>query len=160
MAVKLFLPLLFLIGAFGPACAQETPYTIPEFTFYQLDETPFTREDLSKTSNIVFVFFSTTCHHCQDETQAMGERFSDFSQSTLYFISREPKADIVKFMNSYGKALKGKPNVKVLQDPASEFVLKFNPTQYPSVYIYSPTRQLVKHFSGETPVEEIIAVLK
>src|SRR5690606_40099222 len=110
--------------------------------------------DLSRTTHIVFVFFSTTCHHCQDETQAMGKNFSDFSQSTLYFISREEKGEIEKFMNVYGKDLKDKANVHVLRDPRSEFIVKFSPSQYPSVYVYTPTRRLVKHFSGETPIEE------
>lgn len=157
---KIILAFLLSAGIAGGAHAQNPPYVIPEFTFYQLDDTPFTRDDLTKTSNIVFVFFSTTCHHCQNETRAMGEHFGDFSQSTLYFISKEGKDDIRKFMDIYGKTIKDKPNVHVLRDPQSEFVLKFNPTQYPSVYIYTPTRQLVKHFSGETPIGEITAALK
>lgn len=160
MHSKVILSIVLFFGAAVFACAQEGPYTIPEFTFYKLDDTPFTRNDLTKTSNIVFVFFSTTCHHCQDETRAMGEHFDAFNQSTLYFISKEKKNDVLKFMEAYGKELKDKPNVHVLLDPQSEFVLKFNPTQYPSVYIYTPTRQLVKRFSGETPIEEITAALK
>src|SRR3546814_20286875 len=120
----LFALLLCILTA-GPSLAQDPPYVIPEFTFYRMDNTPFTRNDLSKTSNIVFVFFSTTCHHCQDETRAMGEHFENFNQSTLYFISREGKAEIQKFMEVYGKALKGKANVQVLRDPQSAFVLKF-----------------------------------
>ncbi|QEC53943.1 AhpC/TSA family protein [Anseongella ginsenosidimutans] len=160
MCRKIIVSFLFFFCAGAFAHAQEIPYTIPEFTFYKMDDTPFTREDLSRTSNIVFVFFSTTCHHCQDETRAMGEHSGDFDQSTLYFISKENKSDIRKFMDTYGKQLKDKSNVHVLRDPQSEFVLKFNPTQYPSVYIYTPTRQLVKHFSGETPISEITAALK
>ncbi|HYH55566.1 MAG TPA: hypothetical protein VD772_03080, partial [Anseongella sp.] len=58
---------LFSAGA-APAGAQQAPYVIPEFTFYKLDDTPFTRDQLSRTSNIVFVFFSVTCDHCQRET--------------------------------------------------------------------------------------------
>lgn len=157
---KLIVVFLLSVGAAGLAHAQNPPYVIPEFTFYRLDDTPFTRDDLTRTSNIVFVFFSTTCHHCQNETRAMGEHFDAFSQSTLYFISKEDKGDIRKFMEVYGKTIKDQPNVHVLRDPRSEFVLKFNPTQYPSVYIYTPTRQLVKHFSGETPIGEITAALK
>lgn len=160
MCRKIIIFLLFFTGLAGFIQAQNVPYSIPEFTFYKLDGSPFTRDDLTRTNNIIFVFFSTTCHHCQDETRAMGENFADFSQATLYFISKEKKSDILAFMDEYGKVLKDKPNVQVLQDPRSEFVLKFNPTQYPSVYIYSPTRQLVKHFSGETPIEEITAILK
>ncbi|HYH57045.1 MAG TPA: hypothetical protein VD772_10560, partial [Anseongella sp.] len=85
--------------------------------------------------------------------------YAHFSQSTLYFISKDSKDDIRRFMNKYGKELLGKPNVNVLHDPQSEFVLKFHPSKYPAVYIYSPTRQLVKHFSGETPIAEITGAL-
>lgn len=160
MHYRFLLSLLLMGCSAGPAATQNAPYTIPEFTFYRMDDTPFTRNDLSRTTHIVFVFFSTTCHHCQDETRAIGENFSDFSQSTLYFISREEKGEIEQFMNVYGKDLKDKANVHVLRDPRSEFIVKFSPSQYPSVYVYTPTRRLVKHFSGETPIEEITAVLK
>lgn len=159
MQFRILLALMLFTGSTLPAAAQEVPYVIPEFTFYKLDDTPFTRDQLTKTSNIVFVFFSTTCDHCQRETVAMGENYQHFSQSTLYFVSKDSKSDISKYMDTYGKELKGKANVNVLYDPQSEFVLKFHPRQYPSIYIYTPTRQLRKHFNGETPIEEVIAEL-
>src|SRR3546814_16909623 len=124
----LFALLLCILTA-GPSLAQDPPYVIPEFTFYRMDNTPFTRNDLSKTSNIVFVFFSTTCHHCQDETRAMGEHFKNFNQSTLSFISREGKHEIQTFMDVSGKTLTGKTNVKVLRNPKRAYMLKLKKTK-------------------------------
>lgn len=149
-----------LTGLTHRANAQRAPYMIPEFSFFRLDDTPFTREDLEKGKQTVFIFFSTTCDHCQRETEAISKNFNDFSQASLYFVSKDSKSDIRKYMDTYGKGLWDKPSVTVLYDPRSEFVLKFNPSKYPSIYIYAPTRQLVKHFDGETPVAEIIGVVK
>lgn len=143
------------------ANAQRAPYVIPEFSFFRLDDdAPFTREDLEKGKQTVFIFFSTTCDHCQRETEAISKNFGDFSQASLYFVSKDSKSDIRKYMDTYGKTLWDQPSVTVLYDPRSEFVLKFNPSKYPSIYVYTPTRQLVKHFDGETPIAEIIGVVK
>lgn len=71
-------------------------------------------------------------------------------------VSMDEAPAIKKFMNSYGKLLNNKKNVTLLQDKDRQFIPRFMPTRYPAIFIYSPQGKLIKYFSGEIDIKEII----
>jgi hypothetical protein len=55
-------------------------------------------------------------------------------------------------MSKYGKNLKDKKNVTILQDPQYEFMRKFRPRKYPSMFLYSAKKELIMYDDNEKNV--------
>lgn len=150
--------ILLMVSCFS-VMAQRSVNTLPEFKFVKMDGTPFTKSNIKPLEKSILIYFDPTCDHCQKETDEIGKRYNDFKNVSFYLISRSSKTDVSTFMRTYGKRINGKKNVMALLDPNSEFMMKFAPTQYPSIYVYSKGR-LIKFFSGTTNVNEILAATK
>ena len=56
---------------------------------------------------------------------------------------------IAAFMGKYGENLKDKKNVTILQDPKYDFMLKFKPRKYPSIFLYSAKKELIMYDDNE-----------
>lgn len=160
---KLLTIFLFSILAIQ-ACTSQTaatnsraPKQVPEFTFYTLKgNQAVSRTSLALTGNIVFVFFDPGCSHCRVDIKAMGDNFEKIKGANFYLVSQQDPALVTDFMNTYGKGLQNRDNVTVLLDRNFEFLAKFNPVQYPSVYVYGQDRALKTYFDGEQPIDFII----
>ena len=139
--LKLIIFLLCLLAAFESP-AQTPAQTIPEFTFYRLDKTPFTNKNVTNGKEVLFIFFDVTCDHCQHTISTLNKRISECQKISIYLISLEDKIAITKFFNQYGKNLPGQKNVTILQDSKEQFITQFNPRKYPSVFLYSAQKKL------------------
>ena len=118
---------------------------IPHFEFFRLNNAPFTDNDLPKDKIIFFMFVDPDCDHCQEAIKQIGEKFQSFRKTAVYIISISGKDKINQFMNTYGSKLKGQKNVTILQDKLQQFISKFNPMRYPSMFLYSPERKLIDY---------------
>jgi thiol-disulfide isomerase/thioredoxin len=151
---------LFLLLTCGfSAMAQKAGSVLPEFKFVKMDGTAFTKSQIKPQEKSILIYFDPTCEHCQKEAEEIGKRYLDFKNVSFYLVSTAPKAEINMFMQTYGKKINGKKNVMTFLDPNHEFMIKFAPTQYPAIYVYSQGK-LVKYFSGTTNVNEILAATK
>ncbi|WP_157970367.1 TlpA family protein disulfide reductase [Albibacterium indicum] len=162
--MKRTLLIFSLIILIGSACSNSKPANVPEmvpeFTFFNIvDNQPITRTSLAIEGNVVFLFFDTGCIHCRNEIAMMGENFDQFKNATFYMVSQQDKAIVADFMNTYGKGLQGKPNVHVLLDNRYEFLAKFQPVQYPALYVYGPDRKLKSYLDGENGLDKILAAV-
>lgn len=136
------------------------PVEIPAFTFFKLDDnTPFTQRELPASGRVVLVFFDPGCGHCQEEAEAIGNNLDKFKDASFYFIAMQDKPLIQAFVDKYGKKLTGKKNVTFLHDGNYEFISKFNPAEYPSLYVYSANKRLVKYLHGPKKINTILAVV-
>lgn len=149
-----FCAALLLVGCNDASSQQQK---MPDFTFTRLDEHPFKKSDIDSSKNSVLILFDTSCSHCQAEIADIGKKYNSFKNVNFYLITLDEKKEIDIFMNKYGKVLKNKPNVTLLKDSFREFIPKFNPTKYPSVYVYSTNLTLIEYFGGETDVKKIVA---
>ncbi|HCN83558.1 MAG TPA: hypothetical protein DIT07_08030 [Sphingobacteriaceae bacterium] len=149
---------LLMVSCFS-VMAQKTVTVLPDFKFVKMDGTLFTKTQLKPQEKSIFIYFDPTCEHCQKEADEIGKRYNDFKNVSFYLISTSPKTEVNTFMQTYGKKINGKKNVMPLLDPNREFMIKFAPTQYPAIYVYSQGK-LIKYFSGTTNVNEILAATK
>jgi len=155
----LFLPIL-ICGSCASSNPSNAPETVPEFTFFNIvDDQPVMRTSLAIEGNVVFLFFDTGCIHCRNEITLMSENFSKFENATFYLVSQQDKAIVTDFMTSYGKNLQNKPNVHVLLDKRYEFLSKFQPIQYPAIYVYGPDRKLKSYIDGENELGKIVEAI-
>jgi peroxiredoxin len=141
------LVLLLLVSAI--VSAQGPAKTIPEFSFFKLNKNSFTNKDLEPGKMLFFVFFDTDCDHCQHGMQYINQHYQEFKKTALYLITLDSQEKITGFMNKYGNNLKDKKNVTILQDPKYEFMRKFRPIKYPSIFLYSAKKELIMYDDNE-----------
>lgn len=139
---------LFLM-VFLPVCAQHPSVLIPEFKFFRLNGQPFTDRNLEMGKLSFFIFFDVTCDHCQRAIQQINQHYKECGKAAVYLISLDSQVDIKKFINDYGPALTGEKNVTLLQDRQNEFIRKFGPRKYPSLFLYSSRKKLLLYDDNE-----------
>lgn len=151
----------------GAASPQPTPSAqpasvIPDFTFYILRSgIQFTKTDLAKKGNLVFILFDPTCGHCQQEASHLGKHYDEVKDANFYFVSMNDPALMSTFLETHAKPLVGKAKVELLYDRNADFINKFHiPSQYPAVYIYGSDGQLKEYWDGERDIADMIVAIR
>jgi thioredoxin-related protein len=137
--------------------AQNPAATIPDFTFFKLNRSPFTSKDLELGKRTFFVFFDSDCEHCQHAVLNISKHYQEFKKTNIYLITLDSQEKISHFMTEYGSHLIDKKNVMILQDLKNDFLTKFKPRKYPSMFLFSPTGKLISYEDNE---ENIFSILK
>jgi peroxiredoxin len=156
--LSLIIFVLCLFSAFDSS-AQTPAQTIPEFTFYKLDKTPFTNKNVIPGKEVLFIFFDVTCDHCQHTIGTLSKRISECSKISIYLISLEDKTAINNFFNQYGKNLPSQKNVTILQDSKNQFITQFGPRKYPSVFLYSAQKKLLLYDDEDQYLEKFFKIV-
>ena len=63
-------------------------------------------------------------------------------------------------MGKYGVKLKDKKNVTLLQDKQFQFISKFQPKKYPSMFLYSPDKKLIDYEDNDESVFRFLKLIK
>jgi thiol-disulfide isomerase/thioredoxin len=129
--------------------AQTPAATIPDFKFFKSDKSSFTQQQLEKGKMIFFVFFDTECEHCQHAIGYINQHFKEFSKAAVYLITLDAPEKVTPFMARYGNGLMNKKNVILLRDINNEFLPKFRPRKYPSLFLYSAQKKLLLYDDEE-----------
>jgi peroxiredoxin len=129
--------------------AQVPAQTIPAFTFKKLNKEAFSNKELEPGKRLFFVFFDAECDHCQRSVQYIDQHYREFKKTAIYLITLDSVAKVITFMNKYGSNLKDKKNVTILQDTQNEFIRKFGPRKYPSLFLYSAKKELILYEDNE-----------
>lgn len=140
--------------------AQRPAATVPDFDFYKLDNRTFTKKDLDPSKNLLFIFFDVTCEHCHKAIQQFNNRHIELEKTAVYLISLDTKPTIINFLNSNAKNLTEMKNVMILQDLKNEFITRFQPRKYPSIFLYSPQKKLIMYDDEEKNVPKFLEKLK
>lgn len=139
----------FIFMTVTPVFAQIPAKTIPSFTFKKLDKTEFSNRNLQAGKFLFFAFFDTHCDQCQRAIQYINQNYEQFKNTNIYLVTLDSADKIKPFMNSYGKGLNKKRNVLILQDTRNEFINKFGPRKYPSLFLYSAKKELILYEDNE-----------
>jgi peroxiredoxin len=153
------LSIIFCLLLFYTSSAQTPAQTIPAFTFYKLDKTPFTNKNVTNGKEVLFIFFDVTCDHCQHTISTLSKRISECQKIAIYLISLEDKTAITNFFNQYGKNLPGQKNVTILQDSKNQFITQFGPRKYPSVFLYSAQKKLRLYDDEDQYLEKFFKII-
>lgn len=139
--------------------AQRPAETIPDFTFYKLDNTPFTNKNVPDGKQIFFVFFDVTCDHCHHTIKALSTHINEFEGISIYLITLDKKEKLDRFFNEYGKNLVTNKNVLILQDLRNLFIKQFGPSKYPSVFLYSSSKKLILYSDEDQHLEKFLKLV-
>ena len=143
---KTVLLILFVtinVSAQGPA------KIVPSFTFKKLDKSTFSNNNLEPGNFLFFIFFDIECDHCHRSISYINHHYKEFKKTAIYLITLDSADKIKPFINKYGIGLQGKKNVAILQDTNNEFIQKFGPRKYPSLFLYSEKKELMLYEDNE-----------
>lgn len=143
--INIIFLLLVCFGVEAQVSEKPPAQTIPEFKFFRFDNTPFTNKDLPPGKMVFFMFFDSECDHCQNAIKNIGNQYQSFKKIPIFLISIDDQNKINHFMETYGNKLKGQKNVSILQDKLQQFISKFNPRRYPSMFLYSSEKKLIDY---------------
>lgn len=156
---KFPLLLAFILCAFI-VTAQKPAEKIPSFQFYRLDGSSFTNSSLAKNQLVFFCFFDVTCSHCQRAIAGINRQYRQFKSTALYLVSLDGKDDIKAFLERFGPTLTHQKNVTVLRDQQNEFIYRFRPQKYPSLFLYSKKHALLLYSDDENSIGKFAAKIK
>lgn len=148
--MKLAFKMLIIFSlTISTASAQPPALTIPDFNFFRLDKSVFTNKNLEPDKMLFFLFFDSDCEHCRHAMMNLNQHYQEYKKAVIYLISLDDKEKINQFINKYGPNLNGKKNVTLLQDLKNEFIDKFKPRKYPSMFLYSAEKKLIDYEDNE-----------
>ncbi|HEU5365290.1 MAG TPA: redoxin domain-containing protein [Hanamia sp.] len=132
--------------------------TIPEFTVYKApDSTAFTRNDLHKKKNTIFVIFSPDCEHCQRETEMLTQNINKFKNTQFVMVTYLPWEEMIAFYHHY--KISNYPQITMARDTKFFFPVFFKVRNLPSIFVYDKKGNLKKSFEGDVKPETILAEL-
>lgn len=157
IGIYLFVSLFvsFSLQAQPPAPAKK----IPEFQFYQFNGKPFGRSQLVKDKLLFIVFFDVTCDHCQHAFQQINAHYAAFKNVGMYLVSLDSEAAMANFLTRFAPNLIGKPNVTLLRDVNNEFIQRFTPRKYPSMFLYNARQQLLLYYDEPEKFPNFLRVI-
>lgn len=134
---------IFFLGILSVNCFAQPASTIPEFTLYRQDKSSFTNKDLNKEKLLFFLFFDVRCEHCLHAMQTINKRYAEMNNTVIHLITLDKPEEVNAFLNRNGKNLVGKSNVMLFYDLRNEFIIRFKPKKYPSIFLYTPQQTLL-----------------
>lgn len=131
--------------------------TVPPFNFQRLDNgKPFTEADLTKGKKLMFLFFDAECSHCQDAVSIYNKEEKKLNDAAIYMITKNTATSAAEFLKRYAPSLSKKKNVTILYDGSNQFIARFLPKKYPSMFLYDKNRKLVIYSDEEKDIATII----
>lgn len=153
---------LFCIKGFAQA-EEETPVylrfpTVPQFTVYKApDSTAFSREDLKKKKEVLFMVFSPDCEHCQHETEELLANIEKFKNTQIVMVTYLPYEEMMAFYKNYKIA--NYPQITMARDTKFFFPVYFKVKNLPSIFLYDKKGDFKKSFEGSVKIDSIAAEL-
>ncbi len=127
---------------------------LPAFKFYALkDSSVFTPDSIPNKQQILFIYFNTTCDHCQHETEELIKYIEYFKGISIVMVSREDRASIQAFATKYELM---KNHITVLMDSEGKIHDYFDFAYIPMIRLYDKKRRLIAAFSEQAHVLELL----
>ena len=132
--------------------------TLPQFTIYKAsDSTTFTRDDLQKRKQTIFIIFSPDCEHCQHETEALIANIDKFKDVQIVMVEYLAYEEMKKFYINY--KIENYPNITMGRDAKFFLPIFFKVESLPAIYVYDKKGNFKQAFSGSVKMDKIAAAL-
>jgi glutaredoxin len=132
--------------------------TLPSFKILSLDSSLcLNTNNIQAGKNMVFLYFSPDCEHCQQQTKEILKHHDNFKNSSIYMITNESIEETKMFSRAF--RLDTVPNIFVGKDYNYSFYRAFLPPSTPFLAIYGRKKQLKRIYSGETDIHSIIKII-
>lgn len=155
--MKQFLIAFLLIS--GMATAQVK--NIPDFKFVRMDNgVEFTSKNLTPGKKTFFIFFDTECPHCFRAITEYNKNHQSMNNLNIVIVTRDRKDVAMEFLKRVGPILHTKKNAVVVLDAYNQFIGRFLPKKYPSMFLFGANRQLILYSDEESDIPTFINFFK
>lgn len=120
--------------------------------------TKYTKEDIPKKKQVLIVFFSPDCEHCQHEAEEMVTHKEDFKNIQVIMVSTYPFYRLKEFAENYG--LSNLKNVVIAKDPNYFLLTFYSIHSFPYMALYNKKGGLIETMEGSRPIEKVIDAFK
>lgn len=135
--------------------------SLPEFRFFRMDNgAEVTHRNVTPGKKTLFVFFDTECPHCRVAITEYNHQQAKLNDINVFLITRDQKNVVNAFLKEVGSKLIAKKNVTVLADNQNQFIGKFLPKKFPSMFLFGANRQLMIYTDEEKDIPVILEKIK
>lgn len=146
---------------FVTASAFSQVRSLPEFRFFRMDNgAEVTHRNVTPGKKTLFVFFDTECPHCRVAITEYNHQQAKLNDINVFLITRDQKNVVNAFLKEVGSKLIAKKNVTVLADNQNQFIGKFLPKKFPSMFLFGANRQLMIYTDEEKDIPVILEKIK
>lgn len=146
---------------FVTASAFSQVRSLPEFRFFRMDNgAEVTHRNVTPGKKTLFVFFDTECPHCRVAITEYNHQQAKLNDINVFLITRDQKNVVNAFLKEVGSKLIAKKNVTVLADNQNQFIGKFLPKKFPSMFLFGANRQLIIYTDEEKDIPVILEKIK
>ena len=146
---------------FVTASAFSQVRSLPEFRFFRMDNgAEVTHRNVTPGKKTLFVFFDTECPHCRVAITEYNHQQAKLNDINVFLITRDQKNVVNTFLKEVGSKLIAKKNVTVLADNQNQFIGKFLPKKFPSMFLFGANRQLMIYTDEEKDIPVILEKIK
>lgn len=114
----------------------------------------FSKHSVASCKYTVISYFSPDCDHCQYMAKQIVIHREDFKNTCILMITPAKLEAAKLFASNYG--LENLSFVNVGTDPSFKFYKIFGSTVMPSFYVYGPDKKLLRKYTGETKIQNLI----
>lgn len=155
--VATFCFFLFLFfSAFLGCKSYSSGLKMAEFSFIDLDDKPFTQQDLRQEKPTAMLFFNPTCEHCQDEADSLTRRAADLRGVNIVWVAVAGKSEMKTFDSTYHLTFN---EMKIVRDTAKKAGKLFGVKDVPSILLFDAQRNLVAKYAGTLNASKILSEL-
>jgi thiol-disulfide isomerase/thioredoxin len=135
--------------------------SLPEFSFSRMDNgASFTKKNITPDKKTFFIFFDTECPHCMQAITEYNKQEKSLNNINVMMITRDPKTDVVSFLKNFGPKLIIKKNVTVLSDKNNQFIARFLPRKFPSMFLFNKNNDLMLYSDEEKDIPKFLTLIK
>ena len=152
---KLLITLAVLGLSFSESKSQVK--SIPDFTFSRMDNgADFKPANLVSAQKSLIVFFDTECSHCMEAITEYNSKEKMLNNLNIVLVTRDTKAQVDPFLKKYGPKISVRKNTTILSDKYNQFIAKFLPRKYPSMFLFDENRKLMIYSDEEKDIAVIL----
>ncbi|MFN6375069.1 MAG: TlpA family protein disulfide reductase [Chitinophagia bacterium] len=142
-------------------CSYAQVKKVPEFSFTRMDNgEAFTQKGIAAGKKTFFIFFDTECPHCMQAISEYNDNEKSLNNINMIMITRDPKKDVVPFLKNFGPKLIIKKNVTVVSDKNNQFIARFLPRKFPSMFLFSKSNDLMLYSDEEKDISKFLTLIK
>lgn len=134
---------------------------MPDFQFKRIsDGAQLTRKALQPTLKTLFVFFDTECPHCMQALSAWNASHASVDSINTVLLTMDPPMAAIPFLNRFANKLLYKKHLLTGIDTDRQFIARFLPKKYPSMFLFSEKGDLLLYSDEEKDIPSLIRLIR
>ncbi|MRS03707.1 hypothetical protein EG832_10890 [bacterium] len=135
------------------------PNKVPPFQMMQANGKVFSARNLPMGKPIVIIYFSPDCRECHELTKELLNRITEISNTSIAMITNLPLNMVKTFVTEF--SLEKYPNIYAGTEGYASFTgAYYNVGTIPFIAVHNKNGDLVKTYSGEVSIEDLLLQIK